>query len=309
MKMLDFYESRNLHTREEVFTYLIDSIRESITQWDYFVDWDKVFSEIDSNRDVLEKWNLLLGSKNFDSDFIRLITDYPSLYKTIPLLTVRDGSGKLDLRVMTNPQELSVPNRLFSFSSTKPSELEVLEALEFVKGTGAFQLFSPNGISNFRDYLLGVEAGLNSNARKNRGGKAMELVVENFLESLSAMTKLEFLPQVHPSMVKEYFGINLPPSRAGRIFDFVVKSPTQIALIEVNFYGGGGSKLKATAGEYKQFQQLLRNSEVPVKFVWVTDGPGWVKTQPPLFDAFKEIDYVLNLQMLVDGALKEILEL
>ena len=66
--------------------------------------------------------------------------------------------------------------------------------------------------------------------------------------------------------------------------------------MEVNFCGGGGSKLKATAGEYKGLNDLLK---VPnTDFVWITDGEGWNTTKEPLRSAYEALDYLWNLNWL-----------
>ena len=75
-----------------------------------------------------------------------------------------------------------------------------------------------------------------------------------------------------------------------------IAADKSVSATEVNFYGGGGSKLKATAGEYKDLQKLLR---VPnTKFVWITDGEGWHTTREPLRSAYENLDYLWNLDWL-----------
>ena len=51
-----------------------------------------------------------------------------------------------------------------------------------MKKTGLFNLLQNHLVNNLYDYVLGVECGLNSNARKNRGGHLMEDAVEKFIQ-------------------------------------------------------------------------------------------------------------------------------
>jgi type II restriction enzyme len=74
--------------------------------------------------------------------------------------------------------------------------------------------------------------------------------------------------------------------------------------MEVNFYGGGGSKLKATAGEYRGLNNKLKAAKYD--FVWITDGNGWHTTRDPLEDAYKDIDYIWNLNWLSRGLLEDL---
>ena len=51
----------------------------------------------------------------------------------------------------------------------------------FMKKTGLFDLIANHVINNLVDYVTGVEVGLDSNGRKNRGGHLMENLVEDYL--------------------------------------------------------------------------------------------------------------------------------
>ena len=77
-------------------------------------------------------------------------------------------------------------------------------------------------------------------------------------------------------------------------------------LSEVNFYSGGGSKLKATAGEYKDLHDLITNQGF--ELIWITDGVGWNTSKTAINETFIHNDYILNLKMLADGVLNEIVK-
>ena len=51
-----------------------------------------------------------------------------------------------------------------------------------MKHTGLFDMLQNHIISNLYDYVTGVEVGLGSNGRKNRGGHQMENLVESYLK-------------------------------------------------------------------------------------------------------------------------------
>ena len=50
-----------------------------------------------------------------------------------------------------------------------------------MRETGLFELLENHIINNLYDYVLGVEVGLDSNGRKNRGGHLMEELVEEYI--------------------------------------------------------------------------------------------------------------------------------
>ena len=175
-----------------------------------------------------------------------------------------------------------------------------------MKSSGLAELFTGKKIKNVIDYVTGIEVGLDSNGRKNRGGTTMEGIIEVFLNSLCKKNNYRCLKEATAGKIKDVFGIDVPVDKSSRRYDFVMHNGQTLYLIETNFYGGGGSKLKATAGEYKALQDYLRKSGHP--FIWITDGLGWKSTLRPLEEAFNHIDFVLNLAFLEDGILEHIIK-
>ncbi|WP_363322869.1 DpnII family type II restriction endonuclease [Aliarcobacter butzleri] len=76
--------------------------------------------------------------------------------------------------------------------------------------------------------------------------------------------------------------------------------------MEVNYYIGGGSKLKETTGEYKYLYDFLKAQYI--HFIWITDGKGWLTSLNSLEETFVHNDYVINLEMLKNDILKEIIK-
>ena len=168
-------------------------------------------------------------------------------------------------------------------------------------GSGLIRIFNQDGVHNLVDYVLGVEAGLSSNGRKNRGGDAME----NVCDALLAGMNLDYIKQASAQDIKNKFGTELV-GMEGRRFDFALKVNDELYIIEVNCYSSGGSKLDKTASDFRGLQDELRGQAT---FVWLTDGHGWLKTRNPLRKAFDHNDYILNIEMINQGALSEILNL
>jgi len=304
MKRLALYDSLQLSTEDEVFDYLMSTFRDSLRSWDYFVNWDKVFRNTDQFREALKLWDNLLGSADFEGDFRRLIEAHPELVTTIPVLIVRDGAHSQQFSIVTDNPDWREGLKHFDFSEPATTDTQVAEALEFVQKTGLEKIFLAGGVSDLADFLLGVEAGLDSNGRKNRGGSAMEFLVEKILAEFTSQG-LEYLSQPSLKAIESAWGIELPGIKPGRRFDYAVNNGGRVFVIEVNAYGGGGSKLKATAGEFTGLQEEVRQS--PATFVWITEGAGWHTARRPLRDAYSEIDHILNLRLIEQGALEEIL--
>ena len=148
--------------------------------------------------------------------------------------------------------------------------------------------------------MIGVEAGLDSNGRKNRGGHAMENITEFFIKDWCQKNDYKYIKEANSTQVKRMFGKTIPVDKASRRFDFVICTKSGLVVIETNFYSGGGSKLKSTAGEYKELYNLIGKDH---KFVWITDGEGWKTASLPLRETFEHNDYIFSLKMLECGIL------
>jgi type II restriction enzyme len=185
----------------------------------------------------------------------------------------------------------------------KLSEEEISAIGEFASKTRLLEMFQRRIIKSVTDYLVGVEVGLDSNGRKNRGGSSMEAMVRGLIKPICENQGYELIEQAAAERIRTTWGVK--GLRDGRKFDFAIKTPTRIFLIEVNYYSGNGSKLKAVAGELQMISEHIRTQDV--EFIWITDGLGWLQCLGPLRHAFEEIDYVLNLDMILKGTLKAIL--
>ncbi|MCD4704472.1 type II restriction endonuclease, partial [bacterium] len=114
--------------------------------------------------------------------------------------------------------------------------------------------------------MIGVEAGLNSNGRKNRGGHTMENVVEVFIKNVCEKNDFKYLKEANAEKIKKELGYDVPVDKSSRRYDFVIDNGKELFIVETNFYGGGGSKLKSTAGEYRNLSDVLNGK---FKFFWI----------------------------------------
>lgn len=282
---------------DEVFENLIENLKETIKSWDYFVNWAKV---IKNYRDVEVKLNLLntlVGKEDIEKEAINLLTQYPEVMRVIPdLLAYRDRKVSLLLNIKTFEFE--------NYDFNHP--MDIKKAVLFLKESGFLKLVSSKNIKSIPDYFIGVEVGLDTNGRKNRSGSAMENIIEFFVKDLCLRNKFEYMSQATAKKIKEKWGKNITVNKSEKRIDFAINTPHKLFLIETNFYSGGGSKLKSTAGEYiDSYNQWTRDGH---QFIWITDGFGWKLTQKPLRDTFNVIDYILNIDMVQKGVLESIVQ-
>lgn len=299
MKLLNYYVQNNLKTSDEIFNHLISTLRPGISDWEYFVNWDKAFHNTRAVESTLNIMNYLLGKDDFDKEFKYLAHKYPEILTMIPILIVRNGNKSTNYQVVT-VNGSTMTEEVFNFSGKDASDENIDKAILFIKNSGLIRIFANDGVKNLVDYVLGVEAGLSSNGRKNRGGTAMENVCEALLKGMG----IDYLSQASAVDIKYKLGFDIN-SAEGRRFDFAFKNNDRLYIIEVNCYSSGGSKLDKTASDYKGLQDDLRDQAT---FIWLTDGQGWLKAKNPLRKTFDYNDYILNIEMINRGAFSEILE-
>ncbi|MDD5014046.1 MAG: type II restriction endonuclease [Atribacterota bacterium] len=305
MKFLDFYKSRlNCNTSGEVFDLLISELKPSNRLWSYFVNWEKVLSNTKKIEISLNILNYLIGKDNFDEEFRYLIKKHPEVSEVIPALVVRNGKKEKELTILVDFKNKKLIYENFNFRKGSPTDEDIEKYLLFVKKTGLKDLFVSKKIKNLVDYMIGIEAGLDSNGRKNRGGKSMEKIVEGFLEDYCTKSNCRYLKEATAPLIKKEFGFSIPVDKSSRRYDFVIDIKEKPIIIETNFYGGGGSKLKSTAGEYQRLNNILKNDAI---FVWITDGLGWETTKRPLREAFENNDYIFSLYMLENEVLRYVI--
>lgn len=287
----------------ETFKYLLSTLKDSIKGWDYFVNWKKVYENIREIEMELNLMNYLIGKENIEEECKFLLRKHPEIVKLIPiLLACRDN----EFQILSKEDINKYSKKKYTFKKMKEmTEEEIENVVEFMKQSGLLTVFKNKSIKNIVDYVFGIEVGLDSNGRKNRSGHAMEDIVEGYVSVLCNKYGFSYLKEATPNSIKKEWNIDITVDKASRRFDFVINKNRQLYLIETNYYGGGGSKLKATAGEYKTLYDVATKDGH--EFIWITDGLGWITASRPLEETFYHNKYILNLDMIENSILEEII--
>jgi hypothetical protein len=276
------------------FNNLVNTFKSSIKTWDYFINWNKVFSNHSDLEIILNKLNYLLGKEDLKSEFKKLCNSNPDIVKALPiLLAVRENNLEVFDKVIKSSE-------FFDFSE---NSRDTEKQFEFLEKSGLSRLFKKDGIKNLVDYVIGVEVGLDSNGRKNRGGNLMENIVEAFIKDFSEKRGYEYMRQATARKMKAKWGVIVGVDKTSRSFDFAVYNPEnkKIKLFETNFYNGSGSKLKTVCVEFRSLYDELKKQDID--FIWVTDGLGWNTAKRPLEETYNHNEYVFNLGMLEKNVL------
>ncbi|OIR25333.1 type II restriction endonuclease [Bathymodiolus thermophilus thioautotrophic gill symbiont] len=288
------------------FDNLKTTFQDSIFTWGYFTDFDKVKLNVAKVNVELNILNSLIGKDDIENQFILLIEQYPNIRMALPLLIATRKIKLQNTPIILDVDKLIAENKSHIFYDAINEDIKK-DLLIFFKESGLKDIFQNSYIKNLVDYCFGVEVGLDSNGRKNRTGILMENIVSDYLGKFcKTHQNFSFIEQATQRSIKDNFDCNIKIDKSGRRFDFALHNSdnNKLHLIEVNYYGSGGSKLKATAGEYQALNDFIKSQGLD--FIWITDGKGWLTALNPLEETFNHNDHVINLNMLKNNALKNI---
>lgn len=280
------------------FNQWLGKFRDSIANYEYYIDFAKVHRNVDSIKVELNILNALIGSKDIENEFMQIVSKYPETLKCIPLLLAVRAN---EIYAIDGDGEFSYNFKKMNYS---PEQYTV-----FMRKTGLFDLMEKHIIHSLVDYATGVETGLDSNGRKNRGGHLMEDLVESFIVKAGYIKGQNYFKEMYIHEITEKWGIDLSAisnqGKAEKRFDFVIKTENMIYGIETNFYASGGSKLNETARSYKQIAQEVDTID-GFTFVWFTDGKGWQSARRNLEETFDVLDTVYSIDDLEKGIINKI---
>lgn len=280
------------------FDEWLSEFRGSIANYEYYIDFNKIYSNINKIKVELNILNSLIGSQNIEEEFESILLKYPETLKCIPLLLAVRAS---EIYAVDSDGEFT-----YNF---KQQNYSVDQYKIFMRKTGLFNLLQNHIINNLVDYTTGVETGLDSNGRKNRGGHLMEDLVESFIQKAGYKKNETYFKEMYIHAITDKWGIDLSAiSNSGKSekrFDFVIKTSNRIYGIETNFYASGGSKLNETARSYKQIAQEVDTIE-GFTFIWFTDGSGWKSARHNLEETFDVMDTVYNIKDLENDILSQL---
>jgi len=266
----------------------------SISDYAYYVDFEKVFKNTEKIKIELNILNSLIGSKNIEQDFEKIIKEYPQTLKCIPiLLAVRS------FEIFAMDADGSF------FYNFKKMNYSIEQYKVFMRKTGLFDLLANHLINNLVDYIYGVETGLDSHGRKNRGGHIMENLVESYLKK----TSIVYYKEMYLKDIEEKWHLDLSAlSNNGKVkkrFDFVVKTDSTVYAIETNFYAGSGSKLNETARSYKML--AVESQKINgFSFVWFTDGMAWKTARKNLEETFDVMEHIYSINDIENGIMNKL---
>ena len=280
------------------FNEWLSKFKTSISDYTYYVDFEKIYKNVDKVKVELNILNSLIGSKNIEEEFQNILIKYPETLECIPLL--------LAVRSREIFVKDEINEYLFKFDKMVYS---INDYIKFMRESGLFDLLQNHIINNLYDYVLGIEVGLDSNGRKNRGGHLMENLVESYIIKAGYKKDVNYFKEMYLKDIEKKWNLDLSAMSGNNVstkrFDFVIKTDNQVYVMETNFYSSGGSKLNETARSYKMLAQESKKVD-GVTFIWFTDGTGWNSAKKNLEETFNELETMYNIDDLENGILEKL---
>lgn len=264
----------------EQFKIFLSQLSETNATLDYFTDFKKIKSNVNKIAIKLNQLNYLIGKEDLNKAVYELYEENPKVFEVLDILIAIRKNKRA--KTFNNKGEIILLDTYF-----ETPEL----VLEFIEETGLAEVFKNKDISNLVDYVFGIEVGLDTNARKNRGGDNMSKAVSLIFDKAGVFYKKEVNNTIFPEIIS--LGADV------KRFDFVIKTKKKTYLIETNYYNGGGSKLNETARAYSDVAPKI-NQYDSYEFVWITDGQGWFSAKNKLEEAYNIIPSLYNLITLED---------
>lgn len=262
----------------EQFRIFLSQLSETNATLDYFTDFNKIRNNVNKISIKLNQLNYLIGKENLEEAIHELYAENPKVFEVLDILiAIRKNKNT---KTFNNRGEIVVMNTYFSSPKL---------VCEYITETGLADVFRNKDITNLVDYVFGIEVGLDTNARKNRGGDNMSKAVSLIFDKAGIFYKKEVRNTIFPEIVS--LGADV------KQFDFVIKTQKKTYLIETNFYNTGGSKLNEVARAYSDVAPKINQYE-NYEFVWITDGQGWLSAKNKLEEAYNIIPSVYNLSTL-----------
>lgn len=265
---------------EKNFELFISQLSETNATLDYFTDFEKVSKNTNKIAIKLNQLNYLIGKTDLTKAIKELYEENPKVFEVLDIL--------IAVRTKDKKKTLNANGEFVLLESYFTSLQGVID---YIEQTGLAEVFKNKNITNLVDYVFGVEVGLDTNARKNRGGKNMAKAVALKFKRAN----IPYRAEVNSTEFEEIKSLGQDLKR----FDFVIQTSKKIYLIEANFYNSGGSKLNEVARAYTDIAPKI-NQYDKFEFVWITDGQGWLSAKNKLGEAYSLIPSVYNLATLED---------
>lgn len=229
-----------------------------------------------------------------ESDFVEALTDeiakHSAPEKLIQTCFLLVGHSSKKEIYVSEDSIITIADDAAKASGNPQKAREIAETLREI---GLHDVLRSAG--DARTVALGVQIGLETDARKGRGGTFYEKAVKRTLKPIVENLKSEG----YEIWLDTQYTTGYKPENKDqeKTVDFAILHGDELLVaFESNCYTTGGSKVSSTEREYDDLSTKMRSNGV--EFVWITDGYGWEwKESSTLREAYEDVRDIYNLDM------------
>lgn len=212
---------------------------------DSLIDITKINKNIEQIKMDLFQLNYIIANdkEKMKINILNLYEQNPKVFESLYIL----------IGIHDTSKSFILDNKEYTFNNFINCPENIITLMDKTK---LFDLIIDNKITNFLDYSIGVEVGMDTNARKNRNGADIEnLLYDNIVKIFNKRPEIKIYTQ-------KFLDFNETILKNKR-FDIVVHNieNNKYILIESSFYNTGGSKINETAKSYEDLNKSLQNYE------------------------------------------------
>ena len=194
------------------FELFLSQLSETNATLDYFVDFEKVKRNTGKIAIKLNQLNYLIGKDDLRKAIKELYEENPNVFEVLDIL----------IAVRTKDKKKTL-NAKGEFVLLEDYFTSLQGVIDYIEQTGLAEIFKNKNVTNLVDYVFGVEVGLDTNARKNRGGENMAKAVELKFKG----SGIPFRKEVNSTEFNEIKSLGQDLKR----FDFVIQTKKKTYLI------------------------------------------------------------------------------
>ncbi len=162
------------------FEKFISQLSETNATLDYFTNFEKIKNNVSKISIKLNQLNYLIGKKDLKHAIEQLYEENPKAFDVLNIL--------IAVRKNKKTKTFNSKGQIVSLESYFNSPKSIHD---FIVETGLAEIFQNKNITNLVDYVFGVEVGLDTNARKNRGGENISNAVSLLFDKAKVFYKKE----------------------------------------------------------------------------------------------------------------------
>ena len=162
------------------FDLFMSQLAETNATLDFYTDFSKIRENVRSIEIKLNTLNYLIGKQDLDAAVKELWDNDKRVFSILDILIAT--RKEQDKKYLDN---MGKPHLIHELLGTYEG------VMKFLNETGMAEVLQNKDIKNLVDYVFGVEAGLDTHARKNRSGDITELLLHRILTANDIEHRME----------------------------------------------------------------------------------------------------------------------